>query len=296
MCLKVERIYESNCDDYRILVDRLWPRGISKEKAKLDMWAKDIAPSNELRKWYGHDKEKYIEFKNRYINELNNNPETIKFIKKIEEIIKEKNIVLLFSAKDKEYSNAKVLFEYLSLNLEKDKLRKKYVDIRKNVENREEKNNKIYEKIIENEYIKKANVIALYKNTKYEVDTKKIANFLISLGKKVLYPRVNGNKLDFYFCNNLENVDFEKSSFGIYEPKENLKKIENLNYIDVIIVPLLCVDKNNNRLGYGKAYYDKTLSKTNAYKIGICYEEQVLKDKELPVREGDIKLNEVIYA
>ena len=73
---KIKRIYESpeSDDGYRVLVDRLWPRGISKERAALDEWAKDIAPTNELRQWFGHDPEKFAEFASRYTEELDAKP------------------------------------------------------------------------------------------------------------------------------------------------------------------------------------------------------------------------------
>ena len=72
MELKLERIYTkpADLDGYRILIDRIWPRGISKEKAHLDRWMKEVAPSNDLRKWYGHDVARFPEFKERYLNEM----------------------------------------------------------------------------------------------------------------------------------------------------------------------------------------------------------------------------------
>lgn len=86
----LKRIYEpyDKEDGYRILVDRLWPRGISKEKAHLDLWLKEIAPSTELRKWFGHKTEKWEEFKQRYMEELKLNKEVVTQIKEI--ILKQK--------------------------------------------------------------------------------------------------------------------------------------------------------------------------------------------------------------
>ncbi|HEX7467488.1 MAG TPA: DUF488 family protein, partial [Methanobacterium sp.] len=98
-------------DNFRILVDRLWPRGLSKEKAKVDLWLKDIAPSNELRKWFGHDPDKYNEFKNKYLDELKGKEEIIKQIRSMENI--HHKITLIYSAKDEEHNNAVVLFELL---------------------------------------------------------------------------------------------------------------------------------------------------------------------------------------
>lgn len=111
--LIIKRIYENpmETDGFRILIDRLWPRGISKEKAKIDLWLKEIAPSDELRKWFSHDPEKWTDFKKKYKLELANNLESIKVIKEI--IKKEKIITLLYSAKDEEHNNAIVLKEFL---------------------------------------------------------------------------------------------------------------------------------------------------------------------------------------
>ena len=109
---RIKRIYEEpeSNDGYRVLVDRLWPRGISKEKAALDEWCKDIAPSNELREWFGHDPSKYAEFKERYLQELAQNSE---FPAIISNWHAHQQVTLLFGAKDAEHNQAEVLLEYL---------------------------------------------------------------------------------------------------------------------------------------------------------------------------------------
>ncbi len=107
--IKVKRVYEKEekDDGIRILVDRLWPRGIKKNQ--IDIWLKDIAPSEDLRKWFNHDPSKWEEFKVRYFNELNNNPK----IKVLLELVKKSNnITLLYSARSP-YNNALALKEYL---------------------------------------------------------------------------------------------------------------------------------------------------------------------------------------
>lgn len=114
--IRVKRVYDapSKEDGYRILVDRLWPRGLSKERAKVDLWLKEIAPSNELRKWFCHDPSKWKEFKERYAAELKSKKELLRKIKQIE---KEKGTVtLLYTTKDKEHNNAitlKSMLEHL---------------------------------------------------------------------------------------------------------------------------------------------------------------------------------------
>jgi uncharacterized protein YeaO (DUF488 family) len=115
MSIKIKRIYESPSkeDGKRILVDRLWPRGISKEKAKVDMWLKDIAPSTELRKWYGHIPEKHEEFKNLYEQELSTDPVHRDKVNFLEKMSKEEDITLLYGARDITYNHAIILLNWI---------------------------------------------------------------------------------------------------------------------------------------------------------------------------------------
>ena len=109
---KIERIYESTALDgsYRVLVDRLWPRGISKERAALDEWNKEIAPTDELRKWFNHDPEKFPEFSRRYMKELDNNPAAAEAKNNWN---KQSAVTLLYGAKDTEHNQAVVLKKWL---------------------------------------------------------------------------------------------------------------------------------------------------------------------------------------
>lgn len=111
---KIKRIYEATEkeDKYRVLVDRLWPRGISKERAKLDVWCKDVAPSNELREWYNHDVDKWPEFKTKYLEELKGKKDLIKQLKIMEKL--NDTVTLLYSSKDEDHNNAVVLLELLN--------------------------------------------------------------------------------------------------------------------------------------------------------------------------------------
>jgi len=107
--IRIKRIYDqaTNDDGFRILVDRLWPRGLSKERAKVDLWLRDVAPSDGLRKWFSHDPKKWVDFKIKYEKELKGKQELLHKIKQAE---KEKGIVtLLYSARDEEHNNAVVL-------------------------------------------------------------------------------------------------------------------------------------------------------------------------------------------
>ncbi|MGN6195919.1 MAG: DUF488 domain-containing protein [Ginsengibacter sp.] len=113
MKIQIKRVYEKpdSKDGYRILVDRLWPRGLTKEKADLDLWLKDIAPSTELRKWFNHDPEKWKEFQKKYLKELKENQEAVNELK---EHLKNGPVTLLYAAKDQEHNEAEVLKEYFS--------------------------------------------------------------------------------------------------------------------------------------------------------------------------------------
>jgi uncharacterized protein YeaO (DUF488 family) len=114
MKIDTKRVYEppDKEDGIRILVDRLWPRGLTKEKAKVDLWLKEIAPSTELRKWFGHDPDKWKEFRKRYADELKKNKEQVLLLK--EQITKGK-VTLLYGAKDEEHNEALVLKDWLKL-------------------------------------------------------------------------------------------------------------------------------------------------------------------------------------
>jgi uncharacterized protein YeaO (DUF488 family) len=112
MKLAIKRVYEEpdKDDGIRILIDRLWPRGLSKEKAHVDLWLKEIAPSTELRKWFAHDPAKWTEFKTRYRAELKHNGEQLAVLKQA--IIKGP-VTLLYGAKDEQHNDAIVLQELL---------------------------------------------------------------------------------------------------------------------------------------------------------------------------------------
>ena len=111
--IKIKRIYEkqSKEDGYRILVDRLWARGLTKEKASVDLWLKEIAPSNELRKWYSHDSAKWNDFRKKYRQELKGKEDLLNRIKELEK--KNGTATLLFSSKEDRLNNAVALKEML---------------------------------------------------------------------------------------------------------------------------------------------------------------------------------------
>jgi len=112
--IQTKRLYEKPAKDdgYRVLVDRLWPRGLTKEKARVDLWMKEIAPSDELRKWFHHEDKNWGEFVKRYKKELTKKKELLHELQKLGE--KEKTVTLLFGSKDEKQNQAVVLAEMLN--------------------------------------------------------------------------------------------------------------------------------------------------------------------------------------
>jgi uncharacterized protein YeaO (DUF488 family) len=112
--IAIKRAYDEpeESDGKRVLVDRLWPRGLSKERAHVDLWLKEVAPSNELRKWFGHDPEKFAEFRKRYEAELAT-PPAKDALAQLHAMAQQGPLTLVFAAHDSEHSNATVLRDLL---------------------------------------------------------------------------------------------------------------------------------------------------------------------------------------
>lgn len=115
LLITTERIYNvPHKDGFRILVDRLWPRGLAKEEVDIDLWLKDIGPSNELRKWFGHDPNRWDGFREKFFLELDQKKD---LVDQILAKSKERDVVLLFGAKDEKYNNAVALKEYIEFRI-----------------------------------------------------------------------------------------------------------------------------------------------------------------------------------
>ncbi len=112
MSIRLKRVYEkaSRSDGKRVLVDRLWPRGLTKEEARIDEWLKDLAPSNQLRKWYEHDPAKWTEFKRRYWKELDRNRG---LVSELPDKCRKSTVTFVFSSKEEKLNNAEALKEYI---------------------------------------------------------------------------------------------------------------------------------------------------------------------------------------
>jgi uncharacterized protein YeaO (DUF488 family) len=116
--LRIKRVYEAPAkeDGTRVLVDRIWPRGLSKQQAAVDEWMKVIAPSSDLRSWFGHDPQRWPEFCERYFKELGSAPDTVS---RLVALMSDRTVTLLFAARDTECNNAVALVEYIAMHKRK---------------------------------------------------------------------------------------------------------------------------------------------------------------------------------
>lgn len=167
-------------------------------------------------------------------------------------------------------------------------LRNKYKEIRKNIKNKEALDNKIFNKIIELKEYKESKMILIYVSLKDEVDTFKLIEHSLRIGKKVAVPKCEGDNIVFYNINTLS--DLQEGSFRILEPKTN--EIINDFSDSICIIPGIAFDKENNRIGYGRGFYDRFLEKYDGTKIGLTYAECICDriDSEI----NDIKMDIVI--
>jgi len=113
MTLQLKRAYDQphETDGFRVLIDRVWPRGVRKEDLKLDEWLKDLAPSTKLRQWFGHDPERWDEFRRRYFQELDAHPDEIR---QLRAKMREGPLTIVFASKEERFNNAVALKEYLN--------------------------------------------------------------------------------------------------------------------------------------------------------------------------------------
>lgn len=168
-------------------------------------------------------------------------------------------------------------------------LRNKYKEIRKNIKNKEVLDDKIFNKIIGLKEYKESKLILIYVSLNDEVDTLKLIEYSLKIGKRVAVPKCEGDNIVFYNISKLS--DLEEGSFRILEPKTN--GVIN-NFSDSIcIIPGIAFDKENNRIGYGKGFYDRFLQNYNGIKIGLTYKECICE--KIDNDSNDIKMDKIIF-
>ena len=175
----------------------------------------------------------------------------------------------------------------LNILMEKNFLRKTYKEKRDNIKNKDIKDNEIYKQIINNQNVLSAKIILIYISIKSEVDTSEIIKHFIN-SKKIAIPKIINNNMKFCYIKSLNEL--RPGKYNIPEPINN-------NYVNdfdstICIVPGICYDKENFRVGYGKGYYDKFLSKHKIKTIGLCYKECLVE--KIDTDKFDYKIDEVI--
>ena len=174
--------------------------------------------------------------------------------------------------------------------MNKELLRKKYLLLRKKIINKELKDKEIYFKTLKDSSFINSNIVGIYVSTKEEVDTLNIIKYALISGKTVAVPVIlKGYNMEFYRIFSLDDLD-NTNSFGIKEPRNRIL-VDN---IELLLIPGICFDTYNNRIGYGKGYYDKYLERyPNITKIALAYQEQITKDK-IDSSEYDISMDKII--
>ena len=154
---------------------------------------------------------------------------------------------------------------------------------------KEEKSFRLREELLP--ILSRCNHIAIFASLKDEIDTFPLIEALLKLDKSIYLPRVEKQDINFYQIHSLDELKVSDNKYRIREPQGD--NPVNPNELEVIVCPGVAFDNNNNRLGHGKGYYDRYLLTCSAYKIGICYKEQLFI--EIPTNDQDIKMDEV-YA
>ncbi|MGL5268485.1 MAG: 5-formyltetrahydrofolate cyclo-ligase [Spiroplasma sp.] len=178
----------------------------------------------------------------------------------------------------------------------KQKLRNKYLKILKDIsfEQREQWNESIFQQFSSSSYFQDYHVFALYYSLPYEVDTIKIIEFLLENNKKVALPRMSNQNLEFYYINSLSELVVD-NPWNIFQPK-NSNKIAKVKDLDLIVLPLVAFNKNYYRLGHGKGYYDRYLSKSNlkTLKLVLAYKIQEIASDVVFLDDWDVPFDVII--
>lgn len=175
-------------------------------------------------------------------------------------------------------------------NMNKQILRNKYLNVRKNIKNKKELDDKIFNQVINLKEYKESKMILTYVSLKDEVDTFKLIEYSLKIGKKVAVPKCEEEIIKFYYISSLN--DLKEGKFNLLEPITNKLVTDFKN--SICIVPGVAFDKANNRIGYGKGYYDRFLQNYNDIKIGLTYRECICE--KIDNESTDIKMVKVIFV
>ena len=171
----------------------------------------------------------------------------------------------------------------------KEDLRKKYLEVRKNILKKDKKDEAIFRKVIEEEFVKEAKTILVYVSLKDEVDTRRLITYFFVSGFRVAVPRIDGKMMRFYYIESFD--DLEKGYRNILEPTCDCAPVLDFTKT-VCITPGVCFNKEGYRIGYGGGYYARFLAEKNIISIGLCYKECLIEENFS--EELDIPVNKII--
>lgn len=174
-----------------------------------------------------------------------------------------------------------------SLKLNKSNIRKTILDKVNKITDRTERSFIMKNDLID--YLDGYNNIALFASLSNEIDTFPLIEELLKMGKNIYLPKTSGEDINFYQINDLVTLVVSKDKYKVREP--SIGDVVNPNIFDIIICPGVGFDKNNNRIGHGKGYYDRYLLNVSCPKVGLCYKEQLVD--EIPVENNDVKMDMV---
>lgn len=179
--------------------------------------------------------------------------------------------------------------------INKEILRTKYLNIRKNISNKEEVSKSTFSLVKELDVYKQSKVIALFSSMKDEIDTTFFALLCLKDHKKICYPKsFREGKMEFYYVDSLNDL-IDVGPFKIKEPIENKEKLVNKKDIDLMIMPGIVFDYDRNRVGFGKGYYDRyLLGNFNIYKLGVTFDELIMKDDRISISDNDVKVDMIL--
>lgn len=295
MNLQVKRVYApvEEADGMRILIDRLWPRGIAKEGAPFDLWKKEIAPSASLRKQLHEGDFNYREFQNQYFSELDTDPDAIDFFFELQ---KAEVVTLVYAARNESENNATALRTWIlckrdeieSKKEEKKQLRHqiRQFQARMAPERCRKEDRAMTRNVLQSSEYRNAGSIFLYISREGEPDTSQILHHALENGKAVYAPKC-GSMPEMKAVRIESMEELRPGRMGILEPKAELAENPKncVTDADLILVPCSAVSKSGKRLGKGGGYYDHFLRRAQGCRMCLCYENLVFA--EIPATTFD---------
>ena len=171
----------------------------------------------------------------------------------------------------------------------KRELRRKYLDVRKNILKRDKKDEAIFRKVIKEEFVREAETILIYVSLKDEVDTRRLITYFLASGFRVAVPKVDEKTMIFYYIESFN--DLERGYKNVLEPTCDCTPVLDFTRT-ICITPGVCFNKKGYRIGYGGGYYDRFLAEKNIISIGLCYKECLIDENFS--NEFDIPVNKII--